>query len=750
MALFSKKDKAKKTDKAKTQVIKEKAPKPDKKAKGGAKKRKDSLVSIFNESVTEAAIVVFRENEVMTVEKDGKTLFVGMLLDTNDPSIGGINSKSKRDEDKGQIIEHINSGNIHAYLPLDYLENDKLIFIPDAMSLAIMSEFSLLTEARYTLAMVDEDGSIEETGCEITYGDIENIVTGKEELRPYFSSVGYDIGEEEDEGEYEEEMEEDEGEFEDDGEEEPMEDDVPFGSEETIEDVDMETEVMPGGYETNEDAIPGETYEDAPDESYDEPDYGADDTPDDDAMMEQVEIDDIEVTEEEVSDAITRKFYSDDLGLEVTTEPFDALFKQSESIPLFDENRNDGWLNTYLNERSKAANNELQRIHKENLFKARELYYSLISKHAEEIQKELDMDDPNTVYGQQKATIDELQEEAYQKVAKKVAERRKEIDDQWGKAIEQVGEDAKVAAQQQYRDRYGRQREEAIRKIEATVNKEIEDEYSDAIRMLLNERRMEAAKKMDYGITETLAEVSKVYEKSLEEERRIYNEYHDELRIYLDTNLKEDIARTRALEKELAQKSKADLVLAEYEQKIRTIKEEYESRLAGYEKDRQLQKQAYDEREARFEKDLERKEARFEDEKAKLRSEIADLLTRYSDLDEKKAREYANQLAEAKGLAQAWSDKYDGYVAMHKRSKGVAIVALIAGIAASLAIGVLVGANIAMDYGFSDTITVIEEDFNERLDSLEDIFSSITSSDEDEDIIDVEETEVITEDETAE
>lgn len=91
------------------------------------KKRKDTMASILNESVTESALEAFRANTAMQVERNGETVYVGMLLDANDPSIGGINKKSQRDEAKGQVIELINSGRINTYIPADYLEDEKLI-----------------------------------------------------------------------------------------------------------------------------------------------------------------------------------------------------------------------------------------------------------------------------------------------------------------------------------------------------------------------------------------------------------------------------------------------------------------------------------------------------------------------------------------------------------------------------------------------------------------------------------------------
>lgn len=729
MGLFNKKNKS--SDAAPEVQTQADAQAPKKKAKG--KKRKDTMASILNESVTESAMESFRANTGMRVTRDGETLYIGMLLDANDPSIGGINKKSQRDEDKGQVIELINSGRINTYIPAHFLEEEKMVIIPDAVTLDAMDEFGLMTEANYKLALVHDDGTVEETECPVSYHDVMSVVVNGTDPMDFLSALGvdwaagdtgydepdmsdetasydgvpfgsdgedeYDYGDGEDEV-YDEPAYDEDAPFSD--EDEPAYDDF---DEDGTEDVTSESD----GMDDFDDGFDG-----ADVEAYDEggsADIDAEDA-DDEAAVE-------EVSEEAVMEAITRKFYSDDLGLEVTTEPFDAQFLHANTYVPFDENRGEGWLNNYLNEMSRAANLEMQHLHRTNLFEMREMFYQLISRHAEQIQHDLDETDPSTLYGQMMDALSAKRLEQEENLSAVVAERRKLIDDEWNKALEQVGEDALRAAQQQYRDRYGKQHDERVFRIEPSVRQEIEDEFQDAVREMRDNRRAEASKRMDYGITESLKEVFDMYSERLKEERAKYEEHRKRIADFLDENRKDDVAHDRALAEELAQSQKADKVMAEYEQKMRVKAAEFDAERQRLSADIEATERRTSERIKEIQQDYDRRLDEMRQEKERLQGQVDDLLKQYAELDAKKEREFGARLAEAKDEARAWSDKCDHIATVHRKSSIVSIVAIVVSIVAALSIGVLVGTNMSLDFGSSKASTAIEQEFSDRMDELE-------------------------------
>lgn len=719
MGLFGKKDKSS----ANAPVAR-----ADVQTKTKGKKKKDMMSAILNESVTESAIETMRSESTLHIDREGETCFIGMLLDTNHESFGGLNKKSRKDEDKGQIIELISSGRIATFIPQSLLDEEKLVIIPLMTTLDAMDEFEILTNAHYTIAVTSDDGSVEDTECEASYNDFLQFVMHGGDGMEFLASHGVDWAQDEDFGSADEPYDYEEGDDSYSDDEDPFGDDDGFDESDYEVESDVEEEDIPFSGEDDveyddDDADEGEgesVYDEEPpvedDEDEGEPDAVADEAP-----IEP----DVEVPDEMVEKAITRRFYSDDLGLEVTTEPFDAQFLHANTYVSFDENRGEGWLNNYLNEMSKAANVEMKHLHNTNLFEMREMFYDLLSKHCEQIQRDLDEMDESTQYGQIMSALRETRAERIDDVPSIVSRRRQDIDDAWNRALTQVGEDASRAAQQQYRERYGKQHDEQVFRIEPTIRREIEDEYQDAVREVREERRADASKRLDYGITETLAEVSKIYMERLQNEREVYAGHRKRIADFLDDNRKDDIAHSQALAEELAQSEKADKVMAKYEQELKNRMTEFEVERQRLSADISNTERRAQERIADIKAECDHRVKELRDENEKLNKQVDSLLKKYADLDDKKAREYEARLAEARDEKQAWSDKCDHIAAVHKKSSVFAITAVVVAIIASLAIGVIVGTNMNLDLNTSNATHEIAEEFNQRMDAVEDKTSEL-------------------------
>lgn len=685
---------------------------PEHKAKKNNKK-KDGMFVIFQESVPETAIEEFKNNEQFIVEKDGEDVFVAMLLKAED--IGGLGKKSKKDEAKGQFIEEVRSGLIKTYMPEEFIDNDEMVIIPDEPTLEAMDEFTMLSGAHYTICYVHEDGSVDKTDSAVTYEAMSGVINGSSEIFDVLADAG-------------ESWVDDELALNDDGAEDTSEDETEDEFEDEIPSEEMpDDEAADLGLDDESDfdgTVPENIYEDAPaedvplDESlpeYDRDAMFAEPTEDDDEEEEPEE----DITEEQMNKVITRRFYSDDLGLEVSTEAFDAQFLHSNPYIPFDENRGEGWLNKYLNQMSKDANIEMRRLHQKNLFEMRELFYQLISKHSETIQHELDADNPNTLYGKALDAIKEERAKAREDVDSRVSAKRDEINADWEKKLAQAGEDGRRAAEEQYRDRFGRQHDEALYRIEPDIRRQIDEKYDASVRKMHADRRNDASKRMDYGVTETLAEVSKVYMKRLEEETAEYKNWRQRMNDFIDDHRKDEVAHDQALAEELAQKSKADKVLEEYTAKIKEQAEEFEAKkeamkaeieamdrkTTGIVQDKQTE---CDNRIADMQKDLDEQKA-----------QMAELLDKYAALDADKEKEYSARLAEARDEKEAWSDKCDHIITMHKRGSIVFVALAVVTCIAMLAIGTLIGSSMNLDFGSNKASEQVVKEFNSRMDKLE-------------------------------
>lgn len=726
MSIFNRRKKNKKEEE-KVETSEETTSLLDKVTGGtGAKKKKDMMSSIMKESVWETVLDDFRDNELFITHKDDdeKTVVhVAMLLDSED--IGGINKKAGRNEAIGSMVESINGGRIRVLINDQLMEDEHIVFIPDEQTVDAMDEYLILNEAPYTLAFVTEDGEVENSGIPVTFDEFANLVDMGGSIDDFLSSKGvdwvmsdaFDEGVEDyyvddsiDEG-YDDEIPFDEG----------YEDEIPFEDDVTTSTADFDEEVVEEYYgeEDNLEQVDefGNPLYDTIDP--DDGDYMYDDEYDDEFVDDGIEVDAETVPMAVMEDAITRVFYSDDLGLEVTTEPFDAQFLHGNPYIPFEENRGEGWLNNYVSEMARDANLDMERLHQSNLLKARETYYRVISEYCEGIQRELDADDPETQYGQITDALKRDRLDAIDGVDRTVSEKKDELEERWQAKLHQVGEDAARAAKQQYRERFGRSHDDALYRLEPTVKAQIESDYEDAIRDLHAKRRKDASKRLDYGITETLNEVSDSYMKMLEEEQNKYREYRDDINQFIDDHRKEDIAHTQALADELRQSQKADAVMAEYKEKLQLQAGEFESKRLSMAAEIEDIKRKNDVEIRDLQQASEDRLSDMQKQRDKVQEQLDILMDRYSTLDKQKEEEYKARLSESRDENEIWKSKLDSVSTVHKRSNVLLGTMTVVAVIAALALGTIFGLRTNLDDSKVNANTAIEQSFNQRIDKLE-------------------------------
>lgn len=683
-------------------------------SKDGKRKKNLTMASIFQESVIETVLEEFKANKDFTIEDQDGNSYVGFLLKASD--IGGLGKKSIRDEAKGQIIEEIRAGRIKTYMPQELLDEDKMVIIPDSQTLTAMEEFTLLTQAKYTVAYVKDDGTVEETDSETTYKAMTEVSNDEYDIYELLANAGEDWAkddgndDEDDDSEPEDEVPEDE--IDEDSE---LEDDPDAVSEDVVPeqaiDEDATTVVPPVQEQPQVEAAPqsDDVVDDVlADDGVDV--QGADDQPQDDPDT---------VTPEQMQEAINRRFYADDLGLEVSTDAFDAQFLHSNPYIPFDEDRGDGWLNLYLNQMSKDANVEMQRLHQKNLFEAREKFFNLLSRAAEQLQKDTDIENSENEFGKLYNVIRDTRTSARNNVDRLVSERKKEVQKQWDEKLAKVGEDGARMAQQDYTNKFGREHENKVYNIERDINNQIESEYNDAIRKLQDTRRKKAATYMDYNITEALNAVQEEYLKNLEEENAEYKAWRKKINDFIDTHRKDEVAHDRVLATELAQSQKADKVLAEYTERLRQQTEEFEAR-------KQSMKAELEEMDRKTDQLVRQKQVECDARIAQMQKHIDDqkgemnnLLDKYSNLDKNKEEQFKARLAEAHDERVAWQDKCENIINLHKKANLVSIMLAIVAVVAAASIGVLVGSNLNLDLSSKNVTKEVANEYSRRLDKLE-------------------------------
>lgn len=685
------------------------------------KKKNELLSSVLDESVPEQVVSEMQANTVCVVENnDGETLFAGMLLDTE--AIGGLNKKALRDEDRGQVIEQIQSGRIKAYVPAELMAEDKIVFVPTLQSMDAMSEYGLLTAAPYTVALTEVGGHVRDTGVACTFDNFKNALESDSD--DAVIDMLEDLGVEGFESMGDE----------DDGFDPALTQPMPAhmaDSEPEDDGVPVFEDDEPPVFDDEPDDIP--VFEDEP-APYGEPAPVAAPAPEPEPEVEPEPAPEpepeVEVDQATLDAAIVRKFYSDDLGLEVSTEAFDAQFIHANPFVPFAEERGDGWLDGYVSNMSREANTELRRLRTQQLQNCKETFYNLVAIHCETITQALDVNDPDTQFGQLANALIENRNMQLAQVDELVSRRRDEINDEFDKNVKMVSDDAARAAAATYRERHGRAKDEKLFALEADVRRDIENEYQDAVRDMNAERRKDAAKRLDAGIMEALREVSDIWKGNVAEQDELYRSYRDKIAAFIDDNRKQDIAHDQALAEELTQKTKADKVMDEYRIKMQNQAASYDEQLKKLRAEIADNERAAKLRTQEVQAEADKRVSLLTQEKATMQRRYDELTDKYADLDASKEAKYEQQMNQLRGENSAWNDKFEQLQSEHKKSSALIVALTVVSVIAALAIGTLIGTNLDLGFGSDKAASESIDAVQKQLDELEEKYDAEKLSNE--------------------
>ena len=709
-------------------------PKGKEKKPKAKKSKKNDLLKIFDESVWESVHEDFKANKQFIIEGDnGEPLYIGLFFDTQ--SVGGFTSKdAKRDESKGSIIEAIRTGRIKTFIRPEMLMDDCFVIIPDEETVDNMDEFVMLTDVDYILCSVNDEGVVNtmtEGGTDddddpeivVQFEQIADIVkNGKNisSLLPYIAGASSKVAEAESAVDFSNEDADDDM-FGDNNEIEDLPDDMDEDLDDDSFD-DLDDDASSGMSDDLDDISDDEPKASAPDMSVSNADFsGMDDiddidslspddlggdlandipdmNPDDTGFTDMQDGDDDggydtyeNVSGNVVYDYVERNFYSDDLGLKISTEPFDAQFLHGNSYLPFNEERGSGWLNEYLSNIAKDANVRMERMHNENLFKMRERYMRLIQGHCGNIAKTLDVSDMTTQYGKMRYAIEQNKIENLESVDRAVAIKRDQLQAAWNAKLEAVASEAAQRARNQYEADHGRTHDNDLAQLESREKDEIERDYQNSINQLNKDRRDEASKLLDLAINETLKRMSVTYLKVLRSEKKEYIRLQNQMTRFIDDNRKDEKARIDALAEENRQIKKANEVRRDYTSKIKALSAEFDMKRTMLQADIDRINKEHE-----FELESNRSDwaAKLEEEKSKsgrLQEQVNELLEKFAELDDKKNEEYKSRITELENLNKLKDDDMDRIVEAHKRSNVITVLLVVAILIASIGVGFMFG-----------------------------------------------------------
>lgn len=685
MAFFKKKNK--KTEPAAESASK-KSSKPDAPVVKKNKK-KSAMASLFHTSVFETVLTELEANESFHVTGDDGDGFIGLALDV--ATIGGLDKRSKKDESKGSLIECINSGKIGCYITDELLEANLLVFLPTKDTLTNMDEFSMLTKATFELCKIDRNGDIDLLGKTATYDEVVDIYLGHKSIN---AQLGLASDEDEDV------FDDDDSDLLDDEESEKSEDISDDDFTDDAEDVDDDID-----YADNVEPVQDMQPMDEP-AAPQMPDMGAgagNPEPMQGAYQEQPQQpseqskEEVAIPDELVHEAQTRHFYSSDLDLEVTTEPFDSVFMHEngftpfETERLTDATQQNAWLNAQLNEMARGFNEEMSRLHANNLFLMRKRYYKLMSLQCDRIIRDMDIYNETTQYGQLYKQLQEEQHISTMELDAKVNRKKQELETRWVERLKAIGMDAARAAQHDYKEKYQRQHERELEAVESTVSAMMAGEYEDKKRELLSRRRTEARTLLDISITETLDEISDMYLAMVEREHIRYAELQKTMDDFKNDNLQYDIQRIRALTEEQRQVNLAEQAKAEANMEITQLRAEFDEKRTALVTELEDMRRENQRKIDECNGDAQRKVERAKDAQETAEKRYSELLQKYQELDKAKEEKYRKTLDEKSDEIQVWKERTEHIEEVHKRSNLMATFLIIAIAIAAVSIGFIGG-----------------------------------------------------------
>lgn len=548
-------------------------------AKGRKLKPNELLSSVVKESVVSSGLAVMKENAPFLLP-NGAPVIVALPVD----NIGGLSLKNKGDADKGSIIELIKSDQIATFVTSEMLANQTLGIIPNEETVGRMAEYSqLLGGAEYLFATVraDEDTAVVDFVSATTFADIEGVISGRTSLAALIPDVwvwgGGTIGDD-----AADDADEVDDEIVDEVESDELSEDEEFGSDEDEDEDQYEAEPESEPVAELEPEV--EAYVE---ESVIEPetfDYEAEVAPEPSATGNEVYDEyvnnniGVEYSEDDVKDVLVRRYLSSDLDIGFTFEGFDAIFEANQERVVFDtEDQTTTWLGDQVQQIVRSANAELNRVHTDNLSTLRQRYSTLLSKHIEQVILDVDIDREGSYYSDMIKGARTDYEKALSNSDRESAKVRAEIEAEFNAEAVRRGEQARVEAENRYRDRNRPAHLRRLAEVMSDTSVKAEETFAAARQTILEMRVTRADTQVAVGETRILEILQEQWAELAAAEQTLVKRWSNEITDFVDTHRKDDVARAEALSEQLARE---DAVAKISEQSAARLAEEDARRVA--------------------------------------------------------------------------------------------------------------------------------------------------------------------------
>lgn len=671
----------------------------------------NNLSSVLNVSVPETLLEELTNNSRFTyIDGNGETRYVAFMLKTDD--IGGLNKKSKNDEDKGQLIELINAAHIKCLVTEQTFEDNVLIFLPEEDTISHLGEFSFLHDKPLYIVFVDEDCNYEVTQANILYQElrlfyvseqpVNNLLFQKNILKYDVSqSEPVDVNQYTSQDELVETAQDDNEVIQVESESDQQEDEIIFEDEndEEISEINVEDEQNEDGYYTDDeedDDLPFGNDE-VEDYSNDDEDFTSDDVyvPDDGIDLNDVDMIDTRVIDkQEFDSAVKRLFSSDDLNLEVTTQPFDDLIANRFEYRPFNEMLATSWLNDYLKDMYINNNDRLNLLHQKNVIDARNKYLAIMSKACDDIIKGLDYTNPENISYHEYEEIKAINDSYGENAAEMISEAKEKVVEEYNKKREKAGEIGRENALADFDLRNKTQHKKELDDVANDISKKVDSEMKNNLDKLLDKRKLIANKQLDLCQNEALNIINKELRNKFEEENALYLELSQQAREYIDLHQKDEINYNTLQHEQLKHSTEVEDITNLMKRRLDEQAMDYERNKKNLLEDIEQIKRDSKKEIEEIKKDAERKILDAQHNADAQKEHFASIVEDYKKLDKERSDDFKNRLEEKNRERAELVEAHNKFERKTRSSHFFILTMSVIAVLASLFVGMLFGSKV--------------------------------------------------------
>lgn len=674
----------------------------------------NNLSSVLNVSVPETLLEELTNNSRFTcIDGNGETRYVAFMLKTDD--IGGLNKKSKNDEDKGQLIELINAAHIKCLVTEQTFEDNVLIFLPEEDTISHLGEFSFLHDKPLYIVFVDEDCNYEITQASVLYQELRLFYVSEQPVNNLLFQKGilkYDVSEnesiDENQNNLQDELVEETQDYNEvvqeesepnQQEDEIIQTDEDSSIDEEISEINVEDEQNEDGYYTDDDEDDDLPFgnDEVVDYSNDDENFTSDDVyiPNDEVNLDDVDMIDTRVIDkQEFDSAVKRLFSSDDLNLEVTTQPFDDLIANRFEYRPFNEMLATSWLNDYLKDMYINNNDRLNLLHQKNVIDARNKYLAIMSKACDDIIKGLDYTNPENISYHEYEEIKAINDSYGEKAAVMISEAKEKVIEEYEKKREKAGEIGRENALSDFDLRNKTQHKKELDDVANDISKKVDSEMKNNLDKLLDKRKLIANKQLDLCQNEALNIINKELRNKFEEENALYLELSQQAREYIDLHQKDEINYNTLQHEQLKHSTEVEDITNLMKRRLDEQAMDYERNKKNLLEDIEQIKRDSKKEIEEIKKDAERKILDAQHNVDAQKEHFASIVEDYKKLDKERSDDFKNRLEEKNRERDELIEAHNKFERKTRNSHFFILTISVVAVLASLFVGMLFGSKI--------------------------------------------------------